>query len=69
MSKNRVIRGTKDFKSGKNIGIVKTSHPAAFNKVRCSACSLGIAILQRNSEGTKVYKCQRCKTEFMMSSI
>lgn len=67
--RNKVIRGTRDFKTGKQIGIVKTSHPAGFAKMRCSACHQGLAILTTNNIGQKVYKCQRCQSEFTVTAI
>jgi ribosomal protein L37E len=61
----KVISGTRQAK----VGIIKTSHKAGFNKIRCSACGIGMAVEVLNNEGKKVLRCDRCGREYRVSSL
>ena len=62
----RVIRGTRDKKKNQ-IQVEKTGHPAAFRKVRCPLCKLGMAVEDPN-KGNEL-TCDRCGRTFKVSSM
>lgn len=73
MSRNeRVLSGTQSWKRHHQrqgeVGIVKASHPASFKKIRCAVCRQGIATEVVTAAG-RVYRCGRCKTEFVSTAL
>lgn len=57
----KVLSGTL---SVKNVQTVKKQHPAGAEKMRCSGCKIGMAVLIQNSAGQKVYRCNRCGRDY-----
>lgn len=62
----RVIRGTKDRKK-EPVVVEKTGHPAAFRKVRCPHCKLGMAVADPNQ--SNLLKCDRCGQTFKVNQM
>ena len=57
---SRVITGTG---KKKKFDTVRVAHPAGPNKMRCSACGIGMCVEVINAGGEKIMKCQRCGRE------
>ena len=66
MAMKKVIRGTGDMRKARarkpQVVVKKTGHPAAFRKMRCPTCRLGMAVAKPNSD--KEYICDRCGAGF-----
>ena len=66
----KVIRGTKDRKKlqgRQQVVVEKAGHPAAFRKMRCPKCSLGMAVAKPNND--KEFICDRCGLGFTATAM
>lgn len=62
----KLIEGTA---TNKKYGVVRSNHPAGPAKMRCPGCKVGICVEQYDTNGKKVWRCQRCGRDHTFTSL
>jgi hypothetical protein len=67
-----VIKGSRahrEQQKAQQAEVLESGHPAGYQKLRCSACKVGMAEMRLDAVGKPEYYCARCHRSFKVSAI